>query len=240
MKITKIFFMLFVFVGFSYGFGVSDFVKNPSDTFFEIVDEPLEEMPDFCFGESIEGRFDECFEDEDELHQVAGRAWGNMYKDMIDAGIIDEETLNESDSWFPFMPEITGWQADIKIYPQSVRINSGSTGAVVVVVNKGLEPVVITELDIDGEDKDSFEIVKENCIGKPLSEFSTAGCGIVIKAYDAGEADLRIFFNIVGVKKVPMVKEGEEGGCSFSSAGNNWGIFMIFGVFFIMFRRVLV
>lgn len=226
--------VILAFLGLVYGFGVNDFVEKPGEVAKEVLDEPLEEFPDFCVGESIEGRFGDCFEDKDELHQRAARAWGNMYKDMIDAGIIDEETLNEGDSWLPYMPEITGWQADIKIYPKKVRIKSGSNGAIVVVVNKGLEPVMITEIDIDGEDEENFEIVKENCVGKPLTEFSTAGCGILIKAYDAGKANLRIFFDIVGKKEVPIEKEAPEGGCSFSKNGYDSALFLLILVVLIL------
>ncbi len=238
-KLTILTISFFVSVSTVFGFGVEDVVKKPADTFSQIIDEPLEELPDFCVGESIEGRFGDCFEDDEELHQIAGRAWGNMYKDMIDAGIIDEEILNKGDSWLPYMPEITGWQADIKIYPEKVKISSGSSGAIVVVVNKGLEPVIVTEIDIDGKDKENFEIVKENCIGKPLTEFSTAGCGILIKATDAGKADLRIFFNIVGKKEVPIEKEAKnEGGCSFSSKKNDYVfISFLFLIFIFLILR---
>ena len=235
MKTLRLLFLILTMISVSFGFGVSDIVEKPGGAIKEILDEPFEEMPDFCVGESVEGDFGNCFEDEDEIHHVAARAWGNMYADMIEAGIIDEDTLNEGDSWLPYIPEITGWQADIKIYPKKVHINESSNGAIVIVVNKGLEPVIITKLKIDGEDEENFEIVKENCVGKPLTEWSTAGCGIVIKAYDAGKATLKIFFDIVGEKEVPMEKEGGSGVCNFSKDNPLYTLILI--PMLIFFRR---
>ncbi len=232
--------LLFIF-GMSYGFGIGDVVEKPGGAIKEILDEPFEEMPDFCMGETLEdGDIGDCFEDEDEVHHVAARAWGNMYFQLIEAGIIDEDTFDEGDSWIPYMPEITGWQADIRIYPERVRIGKSSNGALVLIVNKGLEPVMITKLTFDGGDEENFEIVKENCIGKPLTEWSTAGCGLIIKATGAGESTLKILFDIVGTKEVPVEKEGKSNGCTFSREGSNLFIpLLVVGLLILGKRRLL-
>ncbi len=240
MNVFKRFIILLLFAfGFSYGFGLSDIVEKPGGAIKEILDEPLEEMPDFCTGEAIEGRdLGDCFEDEDEIHHVAARAWGNMYFQLIEAGIIDEDTLDEGDSWLPYIPEITGWQADIHIYPKKVHIGKGSNGAVVLIVNKGLEPVMVTKLTFDGGDEENFEIEKENCIGKPLTELTTSGCGLLIRATGAGETTLKILFDVVGEKEVLVEKEGKSQGCSFNrDSFHSYVIFIFIFVFLVIIKQ---
>ena len=158
-------------------------------------------------------------------------SYGDLYEKFLDTGIIDEDDLENMKGWVPGEPVDNEFTAHLEVYPDEEVVFETEKEIPIVMRNTAAEPVVITKIELDGEDKDKFEIRDNICDSQVLGRFSnrtTCYISVAVKGDKHAEADVKILYNAVNVKKVHLVNNrSEKTGCSMSANYTNFPLYLI-------------
>ncbi len=168
-------------------------------------------------------------------------SYGDLYNKFLETGIIDEDDLENMKGWIPGEPVYNEFTANLEVYPDDEVVFETEKEIPIVMRNTAVEPVVITKIELDGEDKDKFEIRDNICDSQVLGRFSnrtTCYISVAVKGDKHAEADVKVLYNAVNVKKIHLVNNRSENtGCSMAVSGLPLPLYLAIP-FFLFIRRL--